>query len=101
MKLLFYVLVALVGLLFGLGACITARRSPLWARFSFLLFGALALGYGTLGYLLEHRRSTLDYSTRLYLDHYRTLAAGIAIGIFVVLAVSGQIKRDVKSHDKV
>jgi len=96
-----YLLIAIVGLLFGLGACVTARRSPVWARASFLLFGALASSCGTLGYFLEHYRSALQYSTRQYLDHYRTLLGGIAIGVFVVLAISGQMKPDTKLHDKV
>ena len=94
MKAIGYLVGPFLGLLFGLGAFATARQSPLWARFSYLLVGAVAAGWGILGFLLEYHRSTLAYSTRLYLDHYITLLAGIGIGVFAVLAISGQLKPD-------
>jgi hypothetical protein len=95
-----YVLVAILGL-FGFVLFVVARRSPLWARCSFLGFGILVVAYGTLGYLLEHYRATLAYPARAYLDHYRTLVAGIAIGVFVVLLISGQIKIAMKRRQEV
>ena len=101
MKLTIYILIGAVALLFGLVASIAARRCPFWARFAFLLFGVLGLGYGSLGYFLEHYRPSLDYSSRAYLDHYRTLVAGIAIGVFVVLLISGQIKLAMKRRQEV
>jgi H+/Cl- antiporter ClcA len=101
MKLTVYILIGAAALLFGLVASIAARRSPVWVRFAFLLFGVLGLGYGALGYLLERYRASLDYSSRAYLDHYRTLVAGIAIGVFVVLLISGQIKLAMKRRQEV
>jgi hypothetical protein len=101
MKLTFYILIGPASFLFGLVAFIAARRSPLWARFAFLLFGVLGLGAASLGYFLEHYRASLDYSARTYLDHYKTLVAGIAIGVFVVLLISGQITLAMKTRQKV
>jgi hypothetical protein len=101
MKLTVYILIGAAALLFGLVASIAARRCPLWARFAFLLFGGLGSGYGWLGYFLEHSRASLEYSARASLDHYRTLVAGIAIGVFVVLLISGQFKLAMKAHQKV
>ena len=100
MKLPVYIFIGLAGLLFGLVASIAARRSPLWARCAFFLFGVLGLGYGSLGYFLEYHRASLDYSARATLDHYRTLVAGIAIGVFVVLLISGQIKLAMKRRQE-
>src|SRR6266576_2063930 len=96
MKLTVYILIGAAGFFFGLIVFIAARRCPLWARFAFLLFGVLGLGYGSLGCFLEHYRPSLEYSSRAYLDHYRTLVAGIAIGVFVVLLISGQMKLAMK-----
>src|SRR6266404_647795 len=101
MKLPVYIFIGLGGLLFGLVASIAARRSPLWARCAFFLFGVLGLGYGSLGYFLECHRASLDYSARAALDHYRTLVAGIAIGVFVVLLISGQITLAMKGRQEV
>jgi heme/copper-type cytochrome/quinol oxidase subunit 2 len=96
-----YILIAAVGFVFGVAASIAARRCSLWARFAFLLFGVLGLVYGALGYFLEHYRSSLDYSSRAYLDHYRTLVGGIAIGVFVVVLISGQMKLAMKPRQEV
>jgi hypothetical protein len=101
MKLTVYILIGAAVLLFGLVVFIAARHSPFWARCAFLLFGILGLGYGLLGYFLEYHRASLDFSARAALDHYRTLVAGIAIGIFLVLLISGQIQLAMKTRQKV
>src|SRR5438477_12004694 len=90
-----YLSVGILGL-FVLVLFVVARESPLWARCTFLGFGILVVAYGTLGYLLEHYRATLAYPARAYLDHYRTLLGGIAIGVLATLAISGQIKQVMK-----
>jgi H+/Cl- antiporter ClcA len=101
MKLTVYILIGAAALIFGLVVSIANRRSPFWARSAFLLLGLLGLAYGSLGYFLESHRSSLDYSARATLDHYRTLVAGIAIGVFVVLLISGQIKLAMKGRQEV
>jgi len=98
-KALAYVLVGILGL-FGPVVFVVARRSPLWARCSFLGFGILVVAYGTLGYLLEHHRATLAYPARAYLDHYRTLLGGVAMGVVATLAISGQIKQLMKHRKR-
>jgi H+/Cl- antiporter ClcA len=100
-KALAYVSVGILGLAFGVAVFVAARRSPFWARCSFLGFGILAVVHGALGYLLEHYRTTLGYSARTHLDHYRTLLAGVAVGVFVTLAISGQIKLLMRHRDEV
>jgi len=99
-KALAYGSVGIVGLVFGVVLFVAARQSPLWARCSFLGLGILAVAYGTLGYFLEHYRAVLAYSARAYLDHYRTLLGGVAIGILATLAVSGQIKQLVRYRER-
>jgi hypothetical protein len=96
MKPTVYILIGAVTLLFGSILFIGSRRCSLWARCAFLGLGILGLGYGSLGYSLEYYRASLNYSIRTTLDHYRTLVAGIAIGMFVVLLISGQIKLALK-----
>ena len=100
-KALAYVSVGILGFAFGVTVFVAARQSPFWARCSFLGFGILALAYGALGYFLEHYRATLAYSPRAHLDHYRTLLAGVAIGVFATLAISGQIKLLMRHRDEV
>src|SRR6266566_5760666 len=99
-KALAYVSVGILGLVFGVVLFVAARQSPFWARCSFLGFGILTMGYGTLGYLLEHYRATLAYSARAHLDHYRTLLGGVAIGVLAALAISGQIKQLMKHRKR-
>ena len=101
MKLVAYSLIGIVGFVFGLVIFATGRHLPLWARYSFIFFGCLALGYGMLGYILEHNRASLSYSARATLDHYRTLLAGVSIGVAVMLGISGQLKRLLRRHDEV
>jgi hypothetical protein len=91
-KALVYAIVGTLGFVCFLVVLVARRHSPAWARYSFVALALLALCYGTLGYVLEHYRASLPYQSRATLDHYRTLAAGVAIGIFAVLAASGQFK---------
>ncbi len=101
MKLIAYSSVGVVGFIFGIVCFVSGRHLPMWARYSFLFFACLALGYGMLGYVLEHNRASLPYSARATLDHYRTLLAGVAIGVFVTLGISGQFRLPVKPRDEV
>jgi len=101
MKALAYGGVVLLGLLFGLGVFIGARRSPHWVRWSSLLCGLLAMAYGLLGYYLERYRASLPFRTRSYLDHYAALLGGIAVGIFAVLIISGQIRLMLQNRHEV
>jgi hypothetical protein len=95
-KLFVYIFVGLGGCLFGICLFLAGRQSPAWARGCFVALGLLALTYGVLGFALEHHRASLPYPTRLTLDHYKTLVAGIAIGVLAVLGISGQFKIPVK-----
>ena len=101
MKAISYLCIAIVALLFGVGAFLTARRSPLWLRYACLFVGAVGGACGALGFALEHYRPTLVYSTRAYMDHYCTLLAGIAIGALAVLGIYGLVSQALKQHDKV
>ena len=98
MKATVYILVGAGTFIFGFTAFIASRRSALWARCALLLVGVLGLAYGALGYFLEHYRASLHYSARAYLDHYRTFVGGIAIGVLVVLLISGQITSAMKTR---
>jgi H+/Cl- antiporter ClcA len=100
-KALAYISVGILGLAFGVAVFAAARRSPFWERCSFLGLGILAAVYGALGYFLEHYRAALDYSARAHLDHYRTLLAGVAFGVFATLAISGQIKLLMRHRNEV
>ena len=100
MKSITYIAIAACAIVFALVAYLAARQSPLWARCAFLLIGVLGLGYGSLGYWLEAHRASLDYLVRASLDHYRTLVGGIAIGVFFVLLISGQIALAMKTRPK-
>ena len=61
MKLIAYSSVGVVGFIFGIVCFVSGRHLPMWARYSFLFFACLALGYGMLGYVLEHNRASLPY----------------------------------------
>ena len=100
-KLLAYCITGAVGFVFGIVVFFARRQSPVWARYSFLTFGLLALSYGVLGYILERYRASLSFHSRVFLDHYITLVAGIEIGVFAVLIVSGQLKLLLKSRNEV
>jgi hypothetical protein len=101
MKAIAFGCVVLLGLFFGLGVFISARRSPLWVRWSSLFCGLLAVASGVLGYYLERYRPSLPFRTRSYLDHYGTLLGGIAIGVFAVLVISGQIRLMLQNRNEV
>jgi hypothetical protein len=92
-----YILLGSAAFLGGLLASVGARRCQPWARCAFVLIALLGLGYGSLG-LLEHYRASWDYPARAALDHYRTLVAGVAIGVFSVLVISGQFKLAMKTR---
>src|SRR5438477_11456988 len=101
MKLLAFGITGITVFVFCIVLFVAARRSPGWVRYSFLALALLALSYGTLGCMLELYRTSLTYHSRAILDHYRTFAGGIAIGVFGVLAASGQLKLLVKTREKV
>jgi len=98
-KAISYLCIAVVALLFGVGAFLTARRSPRWLRYAYLFVGAVGGACGALGFALERYRPTLVYSTRAYMDHYCTLLDGIAIGALAVLGIYGLVSRVPKQHD--
>src|SRR5919198_1314653 len=88
-KLIFCVAGGTLALLFGVGAFLAARQSPLWVRWSCLFVSVVGTASGYLCFHLESHRQSLPYRTRAYLDHYSTLLAGGAIGALVVLAIYG------------
>jgi hypothetical protein len=98
-KLVSYCIIGIVIFAASIVIFVVRRDAPGWARASFLGLGMLALSYGVLGWTLEHYRTSLAYPARASLDHYRALVAGVAIGVLVVLAISGQFKRSVKRRN--
>jgi hypothetical protein len=61
----------------------------------------VGVAYGALCFRLEFYRSVLPYRSRAYLDHYRTLCGGSAIGALVVLGIYGLLSLYLKRRDKV
>ena len=100
MKVIVFGCIVLLGLFFGVGVFLGARRSPLWTRCCALLCGLVAVGSGALGYYLERYRASLPFRTRSYLEHYATLLGGIAIGMVAVLLISGQVRLMSKNRDR-
>src|SRR5260370_8216957 len=79
MKPMSYLFIALLSLLFSVGIFFTRERVALWIKYAFLFIGAVGVACGSLGFALEYYRPTLVYSTRAYMDHYRTLLGGVAL----------------------
>jgi len=88
-----YLFIALLSLLFGVGIFFTRERAARWIKYAFLFIGAVGVACGSLGFALEYYRPTLVYSTRAYMDHYRTLLGGVAMGALVVLGIYGLAAR--------
>jgi hypothetical protein len=88
-KAIVYITVACVSLVCGVGAFVTFRNSAMWVRLSCLLAAVSGAIFGVLGFRVEHYRPTIPFLRRAYLEHYRTLFGGIAIGAFVVLCIYG------------
>src|SRR6266404_1412603 len=93
--------IAGLALFFGLGVFLTARRSPLWLRCSSLFISIAGAAYSVLCFRLEYYRQTLPWTTRAYLDHYRTLCGGAAIGALIVLGIYGLVSCYLKRREKV
>src|SRR6266487_2529735 len=100
MKPTFYLFIAVLCLLLAVGIFFTRERVALWIKYAFLFIGVIGVACGCLGFALEYYRPTLVYSTRAYMDHYRTLLGGIAIGALVVLGMYGLAARASKQHDR-
>jgi len=100
-KLVSCIVVTSLALFFGLGVFLTVRQSPLWIRCSCLFIAIVGAAYGLLCFRLESYRAVLPYRTRAYLDHYRTLCGGSAIGALVVLGIYGLVSLYLKRRDKV
>ena len=95
-----YLFIAFLSLLFGVGIFFTRERAARWIKYAFLFIGAVGVACGSLGFALEYYRPTLVYSTRAYMDHYRTLLGGVAMGALVVLGIYGLAARASKQHDR-
>ena len=100
-KIISCIAIAALTLFFGLGVFLTARQSPPWLRCSCLFIAIVGTAYGGLCFRLEFYRQTLPWRTRAYLDHYRTLCGGAAMGALVVLGVYGLVTLYLKRRDKV
>jgi hypothetical protein len=100
-KLVLCIVATSLALFFGLGVFFTARRSPLWIRYSCLFIAIVAAAYGVLSFRLEFYRPVLPYRSRAYLDHYCTLCAGGVLGALVVLGIYGLVSLYVKRREKV
>jgi len=95
-----YLFIALLSLLFGVGIFFTRERAARWIKYAFLFIGAVGVACGSLGFALKYYRPTLVYSTRAYMDHYRTLLGGVVMGALVVLGIYGLTARASKQHDR-
>jgi H+/Cl- antiporter ClcA len=99
-KLVTCIVVTSLALFFGLGVFLTARQSPLWIRCSCLFIAIVGAIYGVLCFRLEFYRAELRYTTRAYLDHYRTLCGGAAIGALIVLGIYGLVSWYLRRGDR-
>src|SRR5258708_34364650 len=95
-----YLFIALLSLLFGVGIFFTRERAARWIKYAFLFIGAVGVACGSLGFALEYYRPTLVYSTRAYMDHYRTLLGGVSLGALVVLGIYGLGPRGVHENGR-
>ena len=100
MKAMSYLFIAVLCFLLAFGIFFTRDRVALWIKYAFLFIGVVGVACGTLGFALEYYRRTLVYSTRAYMDHYRTLLGGVAMGALVVLGIYGLAARASKQHDR-
>ena len=100
MKLILCICGAGLAIFFGFGAFVAARQFPAWVRFSCFFIGMLGAAYGWLCFRLEFYRASLPYRSRAYLDHYRTLVGGSALGALVVLGIYGLTSSYLKRRDR-
>src|SRR5262249_50442318 len=66
------------------------RDGPRWVRIALWISGPATLGYGLLGFALLIGPGSLSENTSDLFVHFKTLVAGMALGILVLLIASGE-----------
>jgi hypothetical protein len=69
------------------------RVAPHWMRVALWLISPIALAWSTLGFVLLFWRSDLTEHTYFLVRHFKTLCAGMALGILGLLFTSGEFIR--------
>ena len=67
----------------------SARTSPHWTRVALWICGPVTTGWGALGLTLLFAWPSLSRSTYDLIVHFKTLFAGMGVGILVLLFASG------------
>src|SRR2546426_6559071 len=71
----------------------SARTSPHWTRVALWICGPVATGWGALGLTLVFAWQSLSRNTYDLILHFKTLFAGMGVGILVLLFASGDFLR--------
>jgi len=86
----------------ALMACPVLKRSekPFWPFVSLGCVGLFGLAWGIFGVLLTACRNEFAARSLQYFDHYRTLCGGIAVGMFIILIISGNLKPNTEKQEE-
>ena len=87
--------IKLIGSLILICGYISYRRglAPMWANRALLTLALFVLAYGLIDVLIYWNHFGLDTSSLAVLARIRPSVGGIAVGIFISLAMSGQLCR--------
>lgn len=79
---------------------LVSRREPAprWCKSAVMLLGFSAACWSVLGFAGVWFGPSASRSATYLLGHFRTLAGGIGIGIFLTLCIAGEMKITPRSH---
>jgi hypothetical protein len=91
-------LVVLIGALLLIIAAIVNRPwlYAHWVRISFWMIGLSGVAWAALKLVMLVKGHSLSYRAYLTLDHYRTLAAGMGLGLLALFFLSGEAVAGIK-----
>lgn len=68
------------------------EQAPRWSKFAVALFGLSVICWSVLGLARLWFASTASPTAIYLISHFKTGVGGIAIGIFLVLCIAGEMK---------
>lgn len=101
LKAIYYAAAVFGGLALA-GAPLTpsGRAAPRWIRVALWISGPAGLVWGILGYTLLFGSASLSSDSYDLLRHFKTLSAGIAVGILVLLLGSREFRASFTTKTK-
>jgi uncharacterized membrane protein len=78
-------------LLFFWRVRLKGHGTPAWAANTLALMGFVAIAWSVLGFTSNYGSVHFEVNTVNVLNHYRSLLAGIGIGLFLALWISGAL----------